>query len=118
MMWYVTGLTVLCALLSVGPASAQMSSFFRNLGLTPEEMNLAGSAAESLYAKPGVRLGQTARWGSDTSEASGVVEVLDVTEGGRCVAFVHRVRPTPDAREQPMELRRCKSDEGRWILSP
>ena len=110
--------TALSILVVAGPASAQMSSFFRNLGLTPEEMELAGGAAESLYTKPGIRSGQTASWKSKTSQASGSVEVVGVTDAGRCVAFVHRVRPIPDGREQPMELRRCKSDDGRWILAP
>ncbi len=109
---------VLGTLFVAAPTAAQISGFFRNLGLTPEEMGLAGSAAESLYAKPGVQPGQTARWKSETSPAEGSVEVVDVSEAGRCVAFVHRVRPKPDAREQPMELRRCKSDDGRWILAP
>ena len=112
------GTLVLGVALLVGPANAQVSSFFRNLGLTPVEINLAGTAAEQLYAKPGVRAGQTAKWKSETSPAAGSVEVLHVTDGGRCVAFVHRVRPKPDAREQPMELRRCRSDDGRWILAP
>ena len=112
------GSLILGALLVAGPANAQMSSFFRSLGLTPEEINLAGAAAEDLYAKPGVQAGQTTEWKSETSTAMGTVEVLKVTDGGRCVAFVHRVRPNPDAREQPMELRRCKSDDGRWVLSP
>ena len=109
---------VLTSVLVSGPATAQMSSFFRNLGLTPEEMDLAGAAAESLYAKPGVQKGQTASWKSESSPASGSVEVLGVSDAGRCVAFVHRVRPNPERREQPMELRRCISDDGRWVLAP
>jgi hypothetical protein len=112
------GSLVFGALILSGPANAQMSSFFRNLGLTPEEINLAGATAESLYAKTGVKSGQSASWKSETSPATGSVEVLNVTDGGRCVAFVHRVRPKPDGREQPMELRRCRSEDGKWILAP
>jgi hypothetical protein len=110
--------SALLFLIASDPATAQMSSFFRNLGLTPNEMDLARAAAESLYEKAGVVPGKSAEWTSETSSAAGSVEVLDVTDGGRCVRFVHRVRPEPDARQQPMELRRCRSDEGKWILAP
>ena len=109
--------TVILLLVSV-PAVAQVGDFFRNIGLSPEETDLAGAAAESLYTQRGVRTGQTATWKSTTGPATGSVEITGVTEGGRCVSIRHRIQPRPEAPVQPIDFRRCNDGQGNWILAP
>ena len=73
-------------ILSLGlPVEAQLAKILRETNLTQDDMKLANGAAQSLFEKSGVARGQQASWQNPESGATGVVEVLDLEQGGKCI---------------------------------
>lgn len=104
-------------ILSLGlPVEAQLAKILRETNLTQDDMKLANGAAQSLFEKSGVARGQQASWQNPESGATGVVEVLDLEQGGKCITVRHVTQPQ-DKPQRQFKMRRCK-DGDIWTLAP
>lgn len=97
-------------------APAQFGHFFNDAEMTPDDIALASQAAERLYTKAGVTVGEQVTWNNPKTDHKGVVDVLEV-EAGPCVTIRHiaTTRAKPDIRYY---VRRCQQADGNWVLSP
>ena len=98
------------------PASAQFAHFFKDAALTPEDIEIVSETAAALYTKPGVQPGDQLDWNNADTGAEGRVEVLEVSDAGKCVVLRHLAKTTkkPQIRYY---VRRCLDANGNWILS-
>ena len=109
------------AALVIGMAGPSMgltglSRILSDSDLTPDDIELATDAAESLYTKKGVASGEKARWSSAESGAFGVVKVLQVDVSENCVTFRHLIEAASKRRSRA-DIRRCQNADGDWVLN-
>lgn len=108
---------ILAASLSIPGASfGQFGHFFNDAKMTPDDIDLASQAAETLYTKSGVAPGDQARWNNPKNGHNGVIDVLEV-EAGPCVTIRH-IASTVAHDDIRYYVRRCKQANEDWILSP
>jgi hypothetical protein len=109
------GAGLMCALAT--GAFAQMSKILDDTGLMPEDISLAAEAAEALYTKPGVKVGEVVDWTNAETGASGAVTVTEVNTSDNCVSFRHTTTSAKD-RASRFDMRRCQNAENTWVLVP
>lgn len=114
-------LTVFCLILTASLAApslgaAQFGHFFNDAKMTPEDIDRASQAAETLYTKSEVQAGDQAQWTNPENGHTGVIDVLEV-EDGPCVTLRH-IASTVAHDDIRYYVRRCKEANGDWVLSP
>lgn len=97
--------------------AAGYARMFNDTGLTPQDVEMAQAAAQSLYTKQGVAKGETAKWSNAQSGASGQVEVVETGGTPRCVVYRHETQ-TANNQTTRVDYRRCRNAQGKWELSP
>jgi hypothetical protein len=104
--------------ISITPAGATgYASMLNGTGLTPEDVELAQTAAQSLYTQTGVTAGAAQEWSNDQTGASGRVEVLQAGGSPVCVVYRHTTKAA-NAQATRLDYRRCKTADGTWELTP
>ena len=103
--------------LSAAPAQAQLSRILKETNLSPSDIAIATAAAEEVYSRPGVRVGETIEWINPETGSVGTVRVTKVEPGANCVSFRH-VANARNKKERRFDMRRCKNAENNWILVP
>lgn len=104
--------------LAASSLSAQpLSRMLASSGLSPEDFDVMGNYAATLYERGSPRAGAQAQWSNRETGASGTV-TLEKLEGN-CVTLLHKARSaTANARPVEIRTRRCKNDDGVWVLTP
>lgn len=112
--WKHLVLVGLLALPQVAVANS-MTKILSNSGLSPADVKIMQATAKSLYSAPNPRKGKKLAWENPASSAHGTVEIVGVA--ANCVDFRHiyGVRLKPNAGN--MRLRRCRNENGKWVLT-
>ena len=103
--------------LLAGPATATLGSILDDTGLTPADIEMATAAAETLYARSGVKPGDSGSWENPETGAKGVVEVTGVDGAASCVSFRHLAEPA-SYPVRKFDMKRCKDAQNIWVLVP
>ena len=105
--------------LAVAAASASHgASFLRTvdqLGLTNEDVRIAGAEAGKLYEAGTVEVGAESVWQNPDTGAHGKVEITAFD--GRCVGIEHVFRSGRTKQVHRVNARRCKGEDGVWRLA-
>lgn len=96
------------------PAAAQIARSIEAQGMSRADTRLLLDAAASLYASGDPQIGDSADWANPETGASGTVEVT--AYDGRCVTLLHEILPGNDAAPIETTGRRCRADDGRWLI--
>ncbi len=110
-----------CAVAMVVAASSvsaqPLSRMMANSGLSPEDFDVMGNYAATLYERGSPQAGSSAKWVNSDTGASGTVTLEAIADN--CVVLLHETQ-SAKANAQPLEIRtrRCKNADGVWILTP
>lgn len=98
--------------------SAQpLSRMLASSGLSPEDFDVMGNYAATLYDRSAPRAGSKAQWSNQSTGASGTV-TLEKFENN-CASLLHEAQSAQsNARPVQIRTRRCKNADGIWILTP
>ncbi|MEM9043277.1 MAG: hypothetical protein AAGC81_01175 [Pseudomonadota bacterium] len=88
----------------------------RKAGITNDDYKLMTDAAASLYEAETVEAGAETLWSNPESGAFGTVEIAAFD--GTCVVMTHLVRVKKTDKNSRINSRRCKADDGRWLITP
>jgi hypothetical protein len=100
-------------------ASPGLSASFLNtvnqLGLTNDDVRIAGDEAAKLYEAGTIEVGADSIWQNLDSGAYGKVEILAFD--GRCVTIEHVFRSGKTKQAHRVNARRCKGEDGVWRIA-
>lgn len=102
--------------LPLGAMATPFSVQLAKSGFTPEDLDLMAATEARLYTPNIQKTGSRLSWSNPGSGASGSVTLESVQ--GACVELHHLAHKKD--RPAPVELRRrkCRADDGRWLLAP
>ena len=109
-------LGALIATLALPAKAESIAIALRNAGITNDDYKLMTDAAASLYEAEAVTAGAETLWSNPETGAFGTVEIADFD--GTCVTMVHLVRIAKTDTNSQLNTRRCKADDGRWLITP
>jgi surface antigen len=105
------------ALTATSVTAQPLSRMLANSGLSPEDFDVMGNYAATLYERGTPRAGSKASWKNAESGASGTV-TLEKFEGN-CASLLHEAQSARDnARPVQIRTRRCKNTDGVWVMTP
>lgn len=109
------GLICLAAGLSCTTSNAKsLAKIMSDSGLTPEDFTIMGEQAATLYATGSPSKGATAKWKNDASQSYGTVELVEMQQD--CALMRHLVHPKGAQKAREIRTRRCKTNDGTWVL--
>jgi hypothetical protein len=109
------GLICLATVLSCTTSNAKpISKILSESGLSPEDFVIMTEQSATLYETGTPSWGSTTQWQNDDTRSYGVVELVEVQ--GNCVILRHFVHPKGVQKVRQIRMRRCKADNGNWIL--
>lgn len=109
------GLICLAAALSGTQSQAKsMAKIMADSGLSPEDFEIMGQQAATLYTVTSPRKGATAQWKNDANHSYGTVELVGMQQN--CAILRHMVHPKGAKKAREIRLRRCKTSDGTWVL--
>lgn len=104
------------ALAATGVQSQTLSKMIADTGMSPDDFTMMEAAARGLYAERAPRAGASADWSNPDSGTHGHV-VLSAVDGD-CVTIRHQVNVKGAAEARKLSARRCRDDQGKWLLQP
>lgn len=113
------------ALIAAAMTSATMTSAvlaqglmntFKEVGLNNDDFGHLRSAAESLYTAESPTIGSKATWQNADTQSHGEVELTEFD--GTCATMEHVFRVGATKEVYKMPGRRCKSEDGQWLIAP
>lgn len=105
------------ALAVAGASASHGANFLRTvdqLGLTNDDVRIAGDEAGKLYEAGAVEVGAESVWQNPETGSHGKVEITDFD--GRCVGIEHVFRSGRTKQVHRVNARRCKGEDGVWRL--
>ncbi|WP_425045869.1 hypothetical protein [Primorskyibacter sp. S87] len=103
--------------LAIAPAQAKsLSRIIAEMGLSPADFEMMGTAAASLYQDVTPRAGSQASWSNPDTRSHGTVTLREASGG--CVRLTHEMFPKGEPADRRIRLRFCKASDGRWVLQP
>lgn len=105
----------LAAVPAAAPAQT-ISRIIAHLGLSPEDFERMGAAAQGLYDVPAPKVGSSADWSNPDTASHGRV-ILTGLEGA-CANLRHETYARGSATMRDIRLRLCRNDQGKWVLQP
>lgn len=113
--WLLVGLMCLAAGLSGSESQAKsMAKIMAESGLSPEDFEIMGQQAATLYTAASPRKGATIQWKNDATRSYGTVFLIEMA--GNCAVLRHLVYPKGANKAREIRLRRCQTSDGSWIL--
>lgn len=86
------------------------------IGLNNDDYEILKNEAEALYTAADPKVGDEGIWSNPVTGAHGSVELIQFD--GTCATMAHAIR-TPKTRDiHRLNSRRCKADDGRWLIAP
>ncbi|MEX0287131.1 MAG: hypothetical protein AB3N23_21205 [Paracoccaceae bacterium] len=99
------------------PAEAQtISKIVRKTGLSPEDFNIMGEKAASLYDTANPQPGRIISWTNPDSGSHGRVRLAAMRKN--CAFLQHFVHPKGAEKSTELRLQLCKDASGKWLLQP
>lgn len=89
---------------------------FKEVGLNNDDFGHLRSAAESLYTAESPTIGSKATWQNADTQSHGEVELTEFD--GTCATMEHVFRVGATKEVYKMPGRRCKSEDGQWLIAP
>jgi surface antigen len=105
------------ALTATSLSAQPLSRMLANSGLTPEDFDLMGNYAATLYERGAPKAGSKAQWANAETGAKGSV-TLEKFEAN-CAHLLHEAQSAKaNARPVQIRTRRCKNADGVWVMTP
>jgi hypothetical protein len=109
------GLICLATVLSCTTSNAKpIAKILSQSGLSPEDFVIMTEQSATLYQTGTPRKGASTKWQNDDTRSYGVVDLVLVQ--ANCVYLRHFVHPKGVKQAREIRMRRCKTDDGTWIL--
>ena len=109
------GLICLAAALSGSESAAKsMAKIMADSGLSPEDFEIMGQQAATLYTVASPRKGATTQWKNDATRSYGTVILMGMPKN--CAVLRHLIYTKGAKKAREFRLRRCKTSDGSWIL--
>ena len=106
-----------CALFAVPAPSWSRDDFTRwYTNLSAEDVSLIRDAAISLYVDKRPALLDQASWSSEASGANGTVRIVETNADVSCILLRHEFQEGADEPQKILEIRRCRSANGDWLV--
>jgi hypothetical protein len=88
------------------------------LALSEADVRILTDTALTLYQKEDVKVGDTAKWRDDATGTFGKMLVTDIArEPQLCISIQHVVKPAGQSDFVVFLIRRCRADNGEWLIS-
>lgn len=109
------------ALITASVAVAQIPSTGMSTGLlqlSDADVKILTDTALTLYEKDDVKPGDSAVWEDEATGTRGKMVVTEVTrEPQLCVSIQHVVKPAGQSDLVVFVIRRCRADNGEWLVA-
>lgn len=110
-------LAVVCATGLACAAEAQpLSRIIARMGLSPADFAVVDATVNSLLNSGTVSVGQMRSWTNEQTGSSGTVRVNGVRDN--CVRLQHVFQAGNSNNSREVRTRRCRDQNGNWILTP
>ncbi|MEM1275286.1 MAG: hypothetical protein AAGH74_02070 [Pseudomonadota bacterium] len=109
-------LGAMIAALALPAVAEPIAIAMRNAGITNDDYKLMTDASASLYEADTVVVGAETLWSNTETGAFGTVEIAEFD--GTCVTMTHLVQVKKTGKNSQLNTRRCKADDGRWLITP
>jgi len=93
----------------------QFTQWYTNL--SAQDVELARNAAVSLYEGEQPQVADQANWSSTESGAGGTVRIVDKNSDGKCIVLRHTYKEGSNLPEKILNIRRCRTSDGLWLVS-
>lgn len=108
---------IAAALMATSVSAQPLSRMLASSGLTPEDFDMMGNYAATLYERGSPQAGARAQWANAETGAKGTV-TLEKFEGN-CASLLHEAQSAnANARAVQIRTRRCKNADGVWVMTP
>lgn len=107
---------LIVSMISSAALAQGLLNTFKEVGLTNEDFERLRSAAESLYTGENPTVGSKTIWKNEETRSHGEVELKAFD--GRCATIEHLFRVGSRNEVHRMPARRCKADDGSWMIAP
>ena len=115
--WICTTLVVMTIAVTAPVAQAKsLSRMVAELGLSPADFEIMGTAANSLFAGGRPSTGQEVAWANDDTGAKGTVRVREMRDN--CAQLQYVFTPGGADASREIRTRRCLDANGKWVLTP
>ncbi|MEL6267674.1 MAG: hypothetical protein AAFR52_18880 [Pseudomonadota bacterium] len=108
------------ALATLVPATALsqqgLGRLLVNTGLVKSDFAALHAASAELYGSEAPALGDETIWQNTETGAHGTVEIVAMSED--CIELRHLFRAKGAQQSQSYDARRCKGEDGRWLIAP
>ena len=88
------------------------------LALSDADVKILTDTALTLYQKEDVKVGDNTEWRDEATGTTGKMLVTGVTRDPQfCVSIQHVVKPAAQSDFVVFLIRRCRVDNGEWLIS-
>ncbi len=109
-------LALLISSLALTANAQTLSRILAKSGLSPEDFQLMGAAASTLYDVPSPRVGQSEQWKNPDTGSFGTAKLTTFKDG--CAYILHKANPKGKDAVTEIRNRFCKSGDGKWVQQP
>ncbi|WP_237218032.1 hypothetical protein [Ruegeria lacuscaerulensis] len=118
MMARIISATVLAVALTAGTLSdaKPLSRIIAEMGLSPDDFKVVNATADAMLESGRPQVGAEQSWSNPESGSKGTIRVQGVRDN--CVQLQHFIQPDGTDQTREVGTQRCRSADGKWILTP
>ena len=111
-----SAIVILMVTAGEGRTQGSIGDSLNDIGLTRDDYQLLAQEAASLYMAASPQVGDKGEWANQETKSHGTVTISEVEEN--CVSLAHLFRVGSTKKVYEFSSRRCRNEDGEWLLAP